>query len=498
MKLLFFFLSLVTSLAFSQNTISGTLSATKAQEFMIIGCLIDLSTQDCNYEKSQYAQANQDGSYILSNLEAGQYLIIAWRDTNANGNLEEEQDEVAYYTTADGQPGLVSPPASGIDMQVGAASNPPTQTPAQNPVNTPMNTDATTGVIAPEYVGVWADDTEYLVRNDASLTGSISSGNVGGRVLRIQADGSYSFYESDLIIKSCLQTIHHQGRIEIGAGTVTFYANERRETQKYLGTFSSSGCETYDRQVNPIPESRMIDSFDISESFYGWRTYVMVLSSPNELYWALNKVKGNSPPLPEAQALPSLFTVGQDVMYQELVGGWFVSDDSDFDPIEERTPVDFYNAATGQVSATKYASSLTLANDGSYEIITYRPNVLYAPICTKNALLVERGTTRFVVTTTDEYYNKYLAGDLVLTPTSSTLHDELINCEADDYKQTISLPLTPRYLTWRLEMFNTLSGAVSSEDRFSLHCPPNKEDRTEWLFMFCPESNQAYLGFKRK
>ncbi len=113
-------------------------------------------------------------------------------------------------------------------------------------------------------------------------------------------------------------------------------------------------------------------------------------------------------------------------------------------------------------------------------------------------MLLERGTTRFAVTATDSYDNKYLGGDLVLTPTSSTLYDELINCEADDYKQTVSLPLTPRYLPWRLEMSNTLSGAVSSEDRFSLNCPSNEKDRTEWLFMLCPESNQAYLGFKRK
>ncbi len=156
------------------------------------------------------------------------------------------------------------------------------------------------------------------------------------------------------------------------------------------------------------------------------------------------------------------------------------------------------NATTGEVIAKKYASSLTLAPDGSYEMITYRPNVLYAPICSKNALLLERGTTRFVVTITDTYDNKYIAGDMVLTPNSSTLYDELINYEADDYKQTISLPLTPRYLPWRLEMSNTLSGAVSSEDRFSLYCPPDEADRTEWLFMFCPESNQAYTGFKRK
>ncbi len=343
MKLLLLFLVLVASFALSQNTISGTLSTNNPQGFIIIGCLIDLATSDCNYEKIQYVEANQDGSYTLTNLETGQYLVIAWRDTNGSGNLEEDQDEVAYYTTADGQPGLVSPPATGINMQVGTA-NPLTQIPAQNPVNTPTNAGATTGVIAPEYVGVWADDTEYLILNDASLTGSVSSENVGGRVLRIQADGSYSFYESDLIIKSCLQTIHHQGRIEIGADTVTFYENEKRETQKYLGTSSSSGCETYDRQVNPIPESRMLDSFGMIESFYGWLTYQMVLSSPNELYWALHKVKGTSPPLPETQPLPSAFTIGQDAMYQELVGGWFISDDNEFTPAEERTPADFYNA----------------------------------------------------------------------------------------------------------------------------------------------------------
>jgi uncharacterized protein (DUF2141 family) len=89
-----FVLAFMLSVAFAQNTITGKVVANNTQGFIIIGCLIDLSTQDCNYDKSHYVEVNQDGTYTLSNLESGQYLVIAWCDTNANGNLEEDQDEV--------------------------------------------------------------------------------------------------------------------------------------------------------------------------------------------------------------------------------------------------------------------------------------------------------------------------------------------------------------------------------------------------------------------
>jgi hypothetical protein len=110
-----------STVAFGQSTISGTLYANNVIGFIIIGCLLDSSTQDCNYDQSPYTEITQSGTssaYTLRDAPAGQYLIIAWKDTNANGNLDEDADEIGYYVSSDGQPGLITPPMQQVDIWV--------------------------------------------------------------------------------------------------------------------------------------------------------------------------------------------------------------------------------------------------------------------------------------------------------------------------------------------------------------------------------------------
>jgi hypothetical protein len=118
MKRISFLALLFASFAFAQGTISGTLYTNDVKGLFVIACLLDVASSDCNYQKSLYIAVNPDGSYALSNLEPGQYLVIAWRDTNSSGQMEQE-DEIVYYHNASGQALVVSPPASGIDFQLG-------------------------------------------------------------------------------------------------------------------------------------------------------------------------------------------------------------------------------------------------------------------------------------------------------------------------------------------------------------------------------------------
>jgi hypothetical protein len=112
----------------------------------------------------------------------------------------------------------------------------------------------------------------------------------------------------------------------------------------------------------------------------------------------------------------------------------------------------------------------------------------------KNILFVERGTVAFLVT--DVWDDKtYISGNVVFTLTESFVTDELVNCDADDYKRTLSLPLTPRYLTWNITMPQSAS-QLSNEDKFELFCP-NESEQTEWLFLMCPQENLIFSGFKR-
>jgi hypothetical protein len=484
---------LTVSITFAQGTISGTLYADDVSGFMIIGCLLDLTINDCDYDRSSYMTVEQSGSsaaFTLDDAPDGQYLVIAWRDTNGNGQLEDDgSDELTYYTDVNGDPVIVTPPASGIALQLSQAvveanANPLNQTPATSNAGTNLTP---TGNFPAEYVGVWVDNTAAY---GFSITGGGWTGNPqiltmsgafnsGGRVLKISGDGSYTFYEGDANA-DCFRTTTSQGVVGIEGATFTLYPTAKHEAQADMGESKFSNCESYDRDVTPAPESYPLE-FAENNGLYGWKTYGLTLLADNE-YWVFHKVKGVLPGVPEAQPMPSNFVTGTDIMYNELVGRWFATGDAD-----NQISVDFYDTTTGTLNARDYASTLSFDNDGTYELVVYRPDLLDVPICTKNVLLVERGTTQFVINSRDDYNNKYVQGDVVLTPTSSTLTDELINCDNDNSAQTLSLPLSPRYLTWKLEMSNTLTGQASAEDTFEFFCPSEyTNERTEWLFMYCP------------
>jgi hypothetical protein len=198
---LLFSVMFILNIAFAQNTISGQVIAGNPQGFTVIGCLINLATSDCNYEKSQLTEINPDGSYSLTNLEAGQYLVIAWKDTNNSGNLEEDQDEVGYYVTADGQPGLVSPPVTNINITLPSSASQPTTT---NPLTEPAPpTQGGNTLLGTWYKG-YASSTSY----QDSVTGISAPPTGGGWNYTFNADGSYihSFLYQNTFY-SCTTTI---------------------------------------------------------------------------------------------------------------------------------------------------------------------------------------------------------------------------------------------------------------------------------------------------
>lgn len=502
MKSLLMMLLVACSCGLAQNTISGTLYADYVQGFIVIGCLLDLTINDCDYDRSPYVEVSQSGQsfpFVLDNAPDGQYLVIAWRDTNGNGQLDDDgSDELTYYADASGNPLSVTPPVSDIVLQIGGATavQPATpssgQTDAQNPLNNQTGSAPTnmtpTGNFPTEYVGVWVDNTAKGGFSGENMYGGLQQAfGKGGRILRIAGDGSYTLYES--YSNQCATVVTSKGTVNISSDTFTFLPQERRERSEQGSKFAD--CEIYDREVTPTPETFPLE-FTEYDGLYGWKTYLMSLQIEGG-YWTFSKLKGTQPPTPQAQALPSNFVVGTDVMYNELIGRWFAFED-------DTVPLDFYDAATGQATTNEYASSLTFSQDGSYELVVYRPDLLNMTVCVKNVLLVERGTLQFSITIRDDLFNEYVAGDVVLTPSSSTLTDEITDCDADSSKQTISLPLSPRYLEWRLTMPNTIGGQPSQEDKVEVFCPSEyTNERTEWIFMYCPGTvAQAAFNYWRR
>jgi hypothetical protein len=180
MKILISLFALST-LALGQGVISGTLYASDVRGFIVIGCLLDLSTQDCNYEKSQYTEVATNGAYTLVNVEPGQYLVIAWRDTNNSGDLEEGQDEIGYYTDASGEAAIVTAPASNINISVGANPLTPTTT------NNPLTSQTQTGSI----VGSWFWGTVSSTSYYNESTGIWADPSGGGLKYTFNPDGTY-------------------------------------------------------------------------------------------------------------------------------------------------------------------------------------------------------------------------------------------------------------------------------------------------------------------
>lgn len=61
--------------------------------------------------------AGSSNAYSLANLQAGQYLVFAFEDTDGNGLLTDPGDQVGLYPSLEA-PALVSPPATGIDISL--------------------------------------------------------------------------------------------------------------------------------------------------------------------------------------------------------------------------------------------------------------------------------------------------------------------------------------------------------------------------------------------
>lgn len=61
--------------------------------------------------------AGSSNAYTVTDLQAGQYLVFAFEDTDGNGSLADPGDRVGLYPSLEA-PALVSPPAVGIDISL--------------------------------------------------------------------------------------------------------------------------------------------------------------------------------------------------------------------------------------------------------------------------------------------------------------------------------------------------------------------------------------------
>lgn len=106
------------------NTVSGTVSAPPGGDVsgtMILVCFIEAgqcNAQSPNTTGVTVSTGGAAASFSVPNVPAGQYLIVAFRDVNANNAYGDAGDYQGVYSLDGTNPAPVSPPASGLNIQM--------------------------------------------------------------------------------------------------------------------------------------------------------------------------------------------------------------------------------------------------------------------------------------------------------------------------------------------------------------------------------------------
>jgi hypothetical protein len=306
LNLMFVLLALL-QLASAQSTISGTLYANDVKGFMVIGCLLDLTVNDCDYDKSPYVKLEQSGpsaTFTLDNALAGQYLVIAWHDTNGNGQLEDDgSNELTYYTDAKGELALVTPPAAGITLRVGEAlpsqpssnplgSNPLSEASAQNPLTSVSSVSPPATQTENSLLGKWSQfggsSTSYY-NPDTGEQAPLSGNAID---YTFNPDGSYEyFFFIQQTLYNCTTTIS-----SFASGTFAVQDNVLSLSPKEHHTTSKDSCYASGNYEKDLPLGPDYYRFVFGRDIYDGKDYGETL----ELTSLKRNVQGEFDVNPEA------------------------------------------------------------------------------------------------------------------------------------------------------------------------------------------------------
>ncbi len=119
-------LLLVTLLALTGSQAQGSLSFSgtvlaapnsSLQNTVVIACL--LVNDECSDSRSKFVQINstqKSAPFTLGGLENAEFLLLAWRDINKDGEVSKG-DELSIYSVA-GKPKLLKPPLAKLELKL--------------------------------------------------------------------------------------------------------------------------------------------------------------------------------------------------------------------------------------------------------------------------------------------------------------------------------------------------------------------------------------------
>jgi len=499
--------------ATAQGALAGELLAGDVAGYVVIACFADVDV-GCDEARSGFAEIAGQGpraTWRIDGLQAGPFLLIAWRDANGDGELQE--DEIALLLDAAGEPTLVVAPAEGLTIRApgaaadatprrsrptdgGTPATPPTNplapatpptnplapaTPPTNPLApatppaaatppAPPAAAAPAQALHPDLVGVWqqtrASAGDYRDLSSGS-TFSMTSGF--STMLKLRPDGRFIFqFYSSGVAPDCAFVRHFD--TAVGFATFESGALVLRPTERTIevGRCAQSGVQQPGLDPIVMP-AQLTESFD----YEGHRMWKLALEGgpvPLDLT-LLHRPPSANPPQP---AQPDDFVLGDDPPYSDIQGVWSPYPNSDlgfFEPTTNAFYLPEYNGARHQW--------LRLTPDG-YDLARAWPSYNDEGICTKDYVYYERGRADFVVLEDIGGQGDHFRGHVRFAAEDARVVVQISDCGNDDGATTYTLAPQVSYYEWRYRM--ATNWLIAIPEGFSLSCPWS---RSEWQFMIC-------------
>jgi hypothetical protein len=353
--------------------------------------------------------------------------------------------------------------------------------PSNNPLTSTPNQRAQAASPLGDRVGIW-QVTRASGGDYKNLTTGYTFSMVSGysSLLKIRANGNYEMtLASSGVSSSCLT----EGFLEQSAGNVT-YQGDQLILQPAWHTLTFNSCVSPDKQdfgTDPI-----IYTFKLREEFdlNGMRGAKLELTGgPIPLDMDLFHPEPLMPGYQPQQ--PSDFVLGTEGPYQEFLGLWAPSPDSD---------VSFYNPQSGEFYFPEYNASyhnyLRFNIDGSYEMAVAADSYnYYEGICNRDYIYYEKGLPIFSITQYPQNPGDYTRGHAKFQATDARLVVTIRDCDEDNGVVRYDLIPQISYYKWELLPAN------GHPDMFYMQCP---WERSEWQFMFCGSYGLSSSSYERR
>jgi hypothetical protein len=223
---------------------------------VVVACPVENNACDEAKSKSVLLRGNgPSASFQIAGLEAAPHLVLAWRDVNANGEVESG-DELAVYAR-NGQTQFVTPPASRLELRLQvftgdfAALLGPAQPSNTAPTNPAPSSPAVSDARA--LVGLWSTTgaTPLELANAPGIVDT-SAGSY-----RFEVNGRYTsarMLESDGPVLYMKVVIYDEGAYTVKGDAVTFSYSRRLRSWRNTDLQTdktSQGTQTYRWAIRP-------------------------------------------------------------------------------------------------------------------------------------------------------------------------------------------------------------------------------------------------------